>query len=652
MKMTFLRKTFSVIGIFVVLIMTVSCMKEEDKAVKDPTFNKGIARVEQYNQDILDDFEMIDWRQRALAFDELVFNKDASGKYLPLIWEDKKYDTFGLTAYVGDERMNQDGEQEAVTNIASILSASLLGADKSKGTDYVEQLGAFYSEEERIILNNPAGSSETTSMWYLIYPAILFAQVSDVYSDNETIRTYALHTIESWYEAYEVMYNDGHPDFDYTGFNFLTKEPYRNDVWTEPDSAVGIGLLMYYGYELTGDEKYLEASINSLEYVESYFGSPLYEVLMYFSPYLAAKLNVLHGADLNVTQMLNDTFSETAIPRGGWGSIVGKWGDYGMNGLFGSTSDGGGYAFAMNTFAAAGAVVPVVQYDSRYAKSIGEWMLHLVNNSRYYFASETNPDNQSCTYVEACQDIDSQVKEAIPYEGIRKESQGRSPWFGGDPTVYDWAETDFSLYSGAHTGILASLVEETDVKGILRLNLQATQFYNEHDFETFLIYNPYDEAKEISYEVQSDDAVDLFNTLTNEVIVSGVTDAETIEIQSEDALVIVELPIDSEITRDGKNYYVGEKFISHDLVTLNILNHKNNDTVSGTFTLDLGLSANYEAAIDQVIVDVDGETFDFKSGDKIKFRTKDFSEGSKKIKVTVQTEDGSADHDTIRLRFK
>lgn len=648
--MNFLKKKIGIIGMAIILLMAVACSKEDNMIKSD--FNKDILRVQYYKQNIPENYKIINWRERAQHFDQLVFNNEATGTYLPLIWKDKKYDSFGLPAYVGDGRMHKDGAQEGVTNIASIVSATLMGLDKSKEVDYVRQLGAFFSEEEQIVLNNSEGSSETTSMWYLLYPTILFSHVSYLYEDNVELRNQMLTTIESWYQAYEIMYNNGKPDFNYTGFNFKTHEPYRNGIWTEPDSAVGIGLLMYYGYELTGEEKYLQASINSMNYLEKeYFGSPLYEALMYFGPYLAAKLNALHGTNYDITEFLNDNFNASSIPRGGWGSILGKWGDYDVNGLFGSATDGGGYAFSMNTFAAAGAIVPLVQYDSRYAKSIGKWMLHLGSNSRYYFATETNPVNQSCTYVESCNDINPLIKEAIPYEGIRKDSQGRTPWFGGDPTVYNWAKTDFSLYSGAHTGILAALLEETNVHHILRLDLQATQFYNEHDFPSFLFYNPYEELKEIEYQIHSKELVDLYNTMTNQVVKSSVTGTTTLEINKDDAIVIIEIPAGSTIVHEDKNYYVDNKFISRDLANLNILGLQNNDSVSGDFIVEIGLAANYEARIESVTVAIDKVEFHFESGEKMKFNTKDFTKGTKKIMVTVKTEDGSIDKTSIRLKF-
>lgn len=635
-------------------LVLVGCALSEssDTQTDESRFDKEILRIQQYSNQSPSDYKMIDWSQRAVDFDELVFDKEAEGLFLPLSWEDETYDSFGLAAYVGDGRAHQDGGQEAVTNVATIISATLNGIDKSDEEDYVAQLSAFYSEEEGIILNNPNGSSASTSMWYLLYPTILFAHASDLYEDHGDMRDQLFTAIESWYGAYEIMYDDGEPDFDYTGFDFMKNEPYRNDVWTEPDSAVGIGLLMYYGYQMTEDEKYLTAAINTMDYTESYFGSPLYEALMYFGPYLAARLNAFHGTQYDLTSFLNDNFNASSIPRGGWGSVSGQWGDYEVNGLYGSDTDGDGYVFSMNTFAAAGAIAPVVQYDSRYAKDIGVWLLHLASNSRYYFATETISDNQSLTHSDYADELTDTIKAAIPYEGIRRSSQGRTPWFGGDPTVYDWAETDFSLYSGAHIGILGALVEETDVEKILRLDLQSTQFFNEHDLPTYLIYNPYEESKTITYEITSDDSVNIYNSITNETMASNVSSHIELEIESDSAVVITEIPSDSEIEERDMNFYVDGKFISQKLITATIGNLENNESVSGRFTIDIDLSSNYDSEIGQVSIEIDEDVTVFEQGETIELNTNDFSSGNKRLSIDVETIDGRTDSLTIRLNFE
>ena len=51
--------------------------------------------------------------------------------FFPLIWSDNTYDGYGISAYIGDYRNGMDGSQEAITSLAAVLSATLLGVDKS-----------------------------------------------------------------------------------------------------------------------------------------------------------------------------------------------------------------------------------------------------------------------------------------------------------------------------------------------------------------------------------------------------------------------------------------------------------------------------------------------------------------------------------------
>ncbi|HBK69650.1 MAG TPA: hypothetical protein DDZ91_13475, partial [Firmicutes bacterium] len=92
---------------------------------------------------------------------------------------------------------------------------------------------------------------------------------------------------------------------------------------TEPDCAVGIAVLMYYGYELTGAEKYLTATVKLLDYIDGFFGSPLYEVLMYFAPALMARVNAFQGTSYDLDKAISRVFDGNSVPRGGWGSLVG-----------------------------------------------------------------------------------------------------------------------------------------------------------------------------------------------------------------------------------------------------------------------------------------------------------------------------------------
>lgn len=639
----------SLLSIVLIVSLTGCSVGKPNQMNKEAEYQKDIARVSRYESNIPSNYKFFDYKERALKLDELMFDKSATGQYLPLIWEDSTYQSFGIPAYVGDGRMHKDGAQEAVTAIAAVLSATLLGVDKSNqdGINYVEQLSAFYSEEEKIVLNNPSGNSETTSMWYLIYPAILFTQVSLHYPEETELRAQALSNIESWYQAYLVMREEN--SFDYTGFNFKTNEPYKNGVWTEPDSAAGIALLLYYGYELTGNQDYLDASNYCIQFLTEYFGSPLYEALLYFGPYLASMYNAKYETNFNVEDMINDVLNGNSIPRGGWGSMAGNWGDYSMSGLMGSTSDGGGYAFAMNTFTAAYAMSPVAKYDTRYASSLGKWYLNVIGNSRYFFADQTNIENQSVGRSEKATEFNEAVNSIVPYEGIRKSQNSKTPWFGGDPTVYGWAETDFSLYSGAHIGVMASIVEETNVEAILRINLNKADLFSQ-DFDTYLMYNPYSEDKNVVYQKTSDETVDLYNSITKEYIARDVSGEQEITIPAEDSVVIVELPVGSTIEHSGRSYLVDGKVIAADAVSAVITNYNNNDTVSGKFKLDLEcVSTLEEDTVKEIKVTVNDEETIYSNTDELNFSVKELGSGSKTFYVEIIMESGLQDKTEIRL---
>ncbi len=505
------------------------------------------------------------------------------------------------------------------------------------------------SEEENIILNNPAGSSKTTSMWYLIYPTMLYTQVSVCYPDEAQIREDTLSAIESWYKAAEVMAaGDG---FNYTGFDFAEMAPYQNDIWKEPDSAAGIAVLMWYGYSLTGEEKYLEMAKTCLDFVNTFEGSSLYEALLYFAPALAAKLNAEYGTAYDVEGFLDDVMNGGSIPRGGWGSIAGEWGDYSMNGLMGSTTDGGGYAFAMNTFAAAYAMSSLAKYDTRYAQALGTWYLQAASNSRYFFADTTNLENQSAALDEALLEQINTWGYCIPYEGIRKSQNSKTPWFGGDPTVYGWAHTDFSLYSGAHMGMMGAVVRRTDVDGILRINCNA-QVCEQEAYAAYLLFNPHDKEKTVTY-ILPEGSFDLFDSVKKEVIASGVSESVKLTLSAGEAVVIIELPAGSQVAHDGTGYFVDGKQIACDTTTLYINGLSHNDTVSGTVKLDIDcVSTNPEAEVDRIVLTIGGVSTEFAGGSKVSFQTKDYGSGSKTVLLEVYMQDGTYDKTDIRLRFE
>lgn len=647
------KRTFLGIVVAIILIMATSCLVKIRRKDGVNVFYKRIARITSYAQTTPGDYKYVDYAALARAYDALVFGTAAPGKSSLLFWTDQTHQTFGIPAYVGDRRTGQDGAQEAVTTAAAVYSATLVGIDKAdqNGTNYVRMLNAYFNPAEGVFLNNPGGSSADASMWYMLYPAILFAQVALQYPEETLLRQNVLTTIESWYKAYEVMYNNGEPDFNYTGFIFLTNQPYKNGIWTEPDAAVGIAVLLYFGYELTGAEKYLDATINLLDYIDQFFGSPLYEVLMYYAPALMAKVNAFHGTAYDLDKAISRVFDGNSIPRGGWGSLVGKWGDYEVNGLFGSITDGGGYAFTMNTFAAAGALAPLVRYDPRYARDIGQWLLHASSNARYFYAPETKRENQSMSRLAGHSEELDAIAKVVPYEGIRKQSGGKEPWFGGDPTVYGWATTDLSLYSGAHAGIFGALLAPTNREGILKVDLLATELTVEKAYPTYLLYNPHATAQEVIYQVQGTEPVDLYDTVTNKVVQRAVLNETKIVIPADAAMVIVEIPANTEIVRRGLNNYAGDVYLSSNRSTVSFKGLKNFTTVKGRFTVELVLASNFGDELAEAHLVIDDQVLPLE-GNKVRVNTRAFPRGAKKVTAKVKTTHGLSDEVSMRLHFE
>ena len=119
---------------------------------------KDIATVE-LMPNLPDPFKPTNWRTKALDFDKLVFDFQARGRYLPLVWLDNSHvnfdrPAFGLPSYVGGAREN--GGQEGVTCLGAVLGATLVGIDKARQDhDYVAMCEAWFNARNglNLVLN-------------------------------------------------------------------------------------------------------------------------------------------------------------------------------------------------------------------------------------------------------------------------------------------------------------------------------------------------------------------------------------------------------------------------------------------------------------------------------------------------------------------
>jgi hypothetical protein len=513
-------------------------------------------------------YKMLDWKEKAINFDSYVFNHDAKGEYLPLIWIDSAkrnidQNTFGLFTVIGDLRQGPDknnGEfHEALASLGALMGAGLVGIDKmdQNGYNYVKMVQNYFNSGNgwNIMMNNTnadiamLGGGYGRDWWYDVFPNVLYYAVCELYPGVDGADQIQRTIADQFYKADSAL--DG--NYDYSYFDYATMEGKRNHIVYQQDAAAGHAYVLYAAYQKFGDEKYLSAAKSSLEALLNLKESRFYEVLMPFGALTAARMNAELGTNYNVMKILDWTFDGCSAKDGrtGWGIVSDRWGEYDVHGLQGSLTDGGGYGFLMNTFDMAWALVPTVKYNPEYSKTIGKWMLNTANATRLFYPYEILDKHQWLPELKPI------TKNVIAYEGVRKmdaynkESlKGVSPVALGDGpnwVVSQPEQSMFSIYGSAHVGIFGAIIESTNVAQILKLNCNATDFYAENNYPTYLYYNPYDTSKEITYHYDGEEKIDLFNVLSGSIVAEDIDKDAKFIIPGDEAFLIVEIPADSNI---------------------------------------------------------------------------------------------------------
>jgi hypothetical protein len=389
----------------------------------EETSRATIARVERM-PNLPQPFAMRDWRQVTGNYLDLVFDFRQRGEHLPLVgWLDEGHTMVSFPSYVGGPK-----DPEAVNYLAAVISGSLVGLDMRnyRGHDWVTLGTNFFNAQEGVYVNRPRGGTGG-SFWYDVFPNVLFYQLNDLYPGNSARDQQARSVAQQWHEACVALGGKADPlalpNFDHTGLNLKTMQPVDAGR-IEPEGAAGIAWIEYMAWLRFKDPRFLTAAdwaIHSLE-VKPVEQSPLYEVLLPYGALIAARMNAERGLHYDVAKLVNACFE----PRGqlqarpGWGVISDRWNGLDAHGLVGSTTDGEGYAFAMNTFEWAGALVPLARYDARYAHDLGKWMLNLANAARLFYPNAHNAEHQSSYAWAKAHD----GKSGIAYEGIRKWKRG------------------------------------------------------------------------------------------------------------------------------------------------------------------------------------------------------------------------------------
>lgn len=535
---------------------------------------KDIHRVNMM-PDMPSSYSMLDWKQKAVNYDRYVFDWNRTGGVGPLIWTDDScrninQPTFGLYTAIGDIRQGKGHNMEfheSVNTMAAILGAGLVGIDKTHqgGHNYVKMLQNYFNSDNgwNIMMNNTSsgvgklGGGYGRDWWYNVLPNALYYAVCNVFPNVARADSIQRVIAEQFVKADSVL----NGNYDFSSFDYSRMKGIVNGIPFQQDAAGGHAYVLLCAYKKFGDKRYLDHCKSALNALQSQKESRFYEILLPLGIYTAAYLNATEGTDYDLQKMLNWVFDgcKSANGRTGWGVIVGKWGKYDVSGLQGSLTDGGGYAFLMNSIKLSWPFIPIVKYRPRYARAIGKWMLNNASACRLFYPMEIDSANQWNPDMRGITD------DNVSYEGLRKVDfydkpslRGVSPvalgdgprWIDGNPR-----QTMFSVYSSSPVGIMGAIVRSTNVRGILRLDCNATDFYMPRMYPEYLYYNPYGRVRWVNYETAGG-RHDLFDIVSKKYVVRNVNGSVVIAIPLKTAMVIVELPAGAQLIRKGNKVKV------------------------------------------------------------------------------------------------
>jgi hypothetical protein len=245
----------------------------------EPVVQTSLPRITQM-PDLPQPLKIIDWKKKTLQFDSLVFNFNSTASYGPLIWLDsskRNIDqvTFGLYTVMGDVRQgpkHNNGEfHEALTSMNSLISAGLMGIDKTSqhGYNFVKMVQNYFNSDTKwnIVMNNTnpavalAGGGYGRDWWYDVYPNVLYYGVAALNPNVDNTDVIRRKVADQFYKADSVL----NGNYDYSYFDYAQMKGMRNNIPFQQDVAGGHAWILYSAYQKFGDARYLKGAKSATE---------------------------------------------------------------------------------------------------------------------------------------------------------------------------------------------------------------------------------------------------------------------------------------------------------------------------------------------------------------------------------------------------
>jgi hypothetical protein len=176
---------------------------------------------------------------------------------------------------------------------------------------------------------------------------------------------------------------------------------------------------------------------------------------------------------------------------------------------------------------------------------------------QFYKADSVMNGNYDYSYFDYAQMKGMRNQIPLQQDAASPVAIGDGPkWVAGQPQ-----ESMFSLYSTSIAGVFGAIVNKTGIEGILALNCNATDFYAENKYPVYLYYNPYEEARTVTYS--SDNSIDLFDIVSKRYMAKRERDNVKIKLPAGEAALVVVLPAGTRLKAKGSEIKAGDTVIAY-----------------------------------------------------------------------------------------
>ncbi|MCK7484300.1 MAG: hypothetical protein MZU97_01155 [Bacillus subtilis] len=179
---------------------------------------------------------------------------------------------------------------------------------------------------------------------------------------------------------------------------------------------------------------------------------------------------------------------------------------------------------------------------------------------------------------------------SLCYEGFRRHYNGVDGLAMGDATAMFSQPSDLSVYSSAFIGALGGMVSQTNVKGILQIDLNRTDSFGRNEYSQYLYYNPYSTFRTVEF-VGGSSRYDLFDAVTKRIVARNVSGNVNIDIPAASSRLLVVLPARSEYVVAGNDILVNDVIVAQYQVAVSLPNLSSRQELTSASNIQIAYSS-------------------------------------------------------------